>query len=133
MDTTTIIMTVISGLLGGGFIAFLQFMITRHDKKHDKQGEILKAIEKLSGEVEAVKADAEQRDAIMARTHILRFRDELYNNMKHTQEYFDQTMDDIEVYDQFCADHPDFANGRTKAASRFINEEYNRLFKEHKL
>lgn len=133
MDTTTIIMTVISGLLGGGFIAFLQFLITRHDKKHDKQGEILKAIEKLSGEVEAVKADAEQRDAIMARTHILRFRDELYNNMKHTREYFDQTMDDIEVYDQFCADHPDFANGRTKAASRFINEEYNRLFKEHKL
>lgn len=133
MDTTTIIMTVISGLLGGGFIAFLQFLITRHDKKHDKQGEILKAIEKLSGEVEAVKADAEQRDAITARTHILRFRDELYNNMKHTQEYFDQTMDDIEVYDQFCADHPDFANGRTKAASRFINEEYNRLFKEHKL
>ena len=133
MDTTTIIMTVISGLLGGGFIAFLQFLITRHDKKHDKQGEILKAIEKLSGEVEAVKADAEQRDAIMARTHILRFRDELYNNMKHTQEYFDQTMDDIEVYDQFCADHPDFANGSTKAASRFINEEYNRLFKEHKL
>lgn len=120
-------------LLGGGILAFIQFLINRHDAKHDKGAEIITALQKLSKEVEDVREEADRRDAVLSRTHILRFRDELYNDMKHTSEYFEQTLDDIEVYEQYCRAHPDFANGRTKAAASFIREEYTRLFKEHKL
>lgn len=129
MDITNII----NILVGGGILAFIEFLIKRHDAKKDKQGEILKAIGDLSKEIEKVKEDADKRDAVLARTHILRFHDELYNNIDHSRDYFEQTLDDIKVYEQFCDDNPDFANGRTEASARHIREEYDRLFKEHKL
>ena len=80
---------------GGSFLAFLEFLIKRHDDKKGKNKEILDAIGRLSAEVNQVKADADKRDAVLARTHILRFSDELYNDMHHSKEYFEQTLDDI--------------------------------------
>jgi len=124
---------IVSILIGGGLLAFIQFLISRHDEKHDKTKEILEAIKDVKKDVDAVKADAQKQNAVLSRTHILRFRDELYNDMKHTSEYFEQTLDDIEVYEKYCEKNPDFANGRTKAAAKFIRDEYERLFKEHKL
>lgn len=125
--------TVLGFLLGGGFLTFVQFMINRHDSKIDKEDTILSAIKDLSGRVERIEASLDERDAILARTHILRFKDELYNGIHHSEEYFAQTLDDIETYNQFCKDNPKFANGRTKAAAKYIQDEYDRLYKEHKI
>lgn len=129
----TNIQTIFSILLGGGILTFVQFLINRHDSKNDKEDSILSAIKTLSGRVERIEQSLDERDAILARTHILRFKDELYNDIKHSQEYFEQTLDDIQTYDQFCSEHPKFANGRTKAAAKYIQDEYDRLFKAHKL
>lgn len=129
MDITNII----SVLIGGGIITFMEFLIKRHDQKHDKTEEILEAIEKVDKRVGNLEETMDERDAVLARTHILRFRDELYNDQKHTSEYFEQTLDDIATYDRFCESHPKFQNGRTVAAAQFIKDEYQRLFKEHKL
>ena len=125
--------TLLSILLGGGILTFVQFLINRHDSKNNKEDSILEAINKLSGRVEKIESSLDERDAVLARTHILRFKDELYNGIHHSAEYFEQTLDDIQTYDRFCAENPRFANGRTKAASQYIREEYDRLFKEHKL
>ena len=129
----TNIQTIFSILLGGGILTFVQFLINRHDSKNDKEDSILSAIKTLSDRVENIEKSLDERDAILARTHILRFKDELYNDIKHSQEYFEQTLDDIQTYDQFCSEHPKFANGRTKAAAKYIQDEYDRLFKAHKL
>lgn len=125
--------TVLGFVLGGGFLTFVQFMISRHDNKMDKEDNILDAIKTLSDRVERIENSLDERDAVLARTHILRFQDELYNDVKHSKEYFEQTLDDIQTYDRFCADNPKFANGRTKAAAKYIQDEYDRLFKAHKL
>lgn len=125
--------TVLGFVLGGGFLTFVQFMISRHDNKMDKEDSILDAIKALSDRVERIENSLDERDAVLARTHILRFQDELYNDVKHSKEYFEQTLDDIQTYDRFCADNPKFANGRTKAAAKYIQDEYDRLFKAHKL
>lgn len=125
--------TIISVLIGGGILGFVQFLITRNDGKQDKESAILSEIKTLSGRVERIENSLDERDAVLARTHILRFQDELYNDVKHSKEYFEQTLDDIQTYDRFCADNPKFANGRTKAAAKYIKDEYDRLFKEHKL
>lgn len=124
---------VASILLGGGVLAFVQFLINRHDTRNDRQEEVLKAVGKLCEKVDKIEKSLGERDAIQSRTHILRFRDELYDGMKHSQEYFDQVIDDAELYERYCEKNPDFANGRTKAAVRYIRDEYDRLFKEHKL
>lgn len=126
-------MDIISILVGGGILAFMQFLITRYDQKHDRLKGILDRLGDLDKKVGQIEASLDERDAVLARTHILRFRDELYNNIDHSQEYFEQTLDDIQTYDLFCSDHPKFANGRTKAASDYIRSEYDRLFKAHKL
>ena len=125
--------TVLGFVLGGGFLTFVQFMISRHDNKMDKEDSILDAIKTLSDRVERIENSLDERDAVLARTHILRFQDELYNDVKHSKEYFEQTLDDIQTYNQFCTDNPKFANGRTKAAAKYIQDEYDRLFKAHKL
>ena len=129
----TNIQTLLSILLGGGILTFVQFLINRNDSKNNKENAILEEIKGLSGRVERIENSLDERDAVLARTHILRFQDELYNDVKHSKEYFEQTLDDIQTYNQFCEDNPKFANGRTKAAAKFIQEEYDRLFKEHKL
>lgn len=129
----TPLITFFSVLLGGGILTFVQFLISRHDKKHDTTVGILERIDALSAKVDKVEASLDERDAVLARTHILRFRDELYNDIRHSQEYFEQTLDDIQTYDLFCSEHPKFANGRTKAAAKYIQDEYDRLFKAHKL
>lgn len=122
-----------SALIGGGLLAFVQFLISRHDKKHDRFEEVLEMMADIKKEVQEIKMDASRDGAIRSRTSILRFQDELYNDIKHSKEYFDQVLDDIETYEQYCRDHPDFQNGRTKAAAKYIREERDRLFKEHKL
>lgn len=128
-----IIISTASILVGGGILAFIQFLISRHDNRKDKSAEIVDAIHKVDKKVDGLECALEEREAILARTHILRFRDELYNDLKHTSEYFEQTLDDIQTYERYCEAHPKFENGRTKAASQFIREEYQRLFKAHKL
>lgn len=126
-------LTILGFILGGGFLTFIQYLITRHDQKHDQSNAILERLNALDTKVGKIEASLDERDAILARTHILRFKDELYNGIHHSSEYFEQTLDDIQTYDQFCSDHPKFANGRTKAAAKYIQDEYDRLFKEHKL
>lgn len=129
----TALITFFSVLLGGGILTFAQFLISRHDQKHDKTKSIMDSIDALSKKIDKVESSLDERDAVLARTHILRFRDELYNDIRHSQEYFEQTLDDIQTYDLFCSTHPKFANGRTRAAADYIRSEYDRLFKAHKL
>lgn len=127
--------TIFSVLIGGGILGFVQFLITRKDNRQDKESTILSEIKTLSGRVEQIEKSLDERDAVLARTHILRFKDEIYNNgpESHSLEYYEQTLDDIQTYDQFCDVHPKFANGRTKAAAKYIREVYDKLTEEHKL
>lgn len=133
MSTLSILGSIGSVLVGGGILAFIQFLISRHDKKNDKFKEIIDAVNDIKKEVQEIKLDASKSEAVMSRTSILRFQDELYNDIKHSKEYFDQVLDDIDTYEKYCDQHHDFQNGRTKAAAQFIQEERDRLFKEHKL
>lgn len=131
---------VVSVLVGGGLLAFIQFLINRHDNKHDKLKGITDSIEDVKRELKDIKDEigkvrdeADQRDAVQARTHILRFRDELTNDIEHSQDYFDQILDDAKRYEDFCSTHPKFPNGRTDAAIQYIRDEHQRLLKEHKI
>ena len=120
-------------LIGGGLLTFIQFLINRHDSKNDRTKDILKAVADTNTRLTALEKSFAQDKATQARTKILRFRDELYNNIDHSQEYFEQVLDDIEAYNKYCSIHPEFRNGRTKIAAKYINDEYLRLFKAHKL
>ena len=130
MDTWN---AVIGFLLGGSFLTFLQFLINRHDNKQSKTDAVLSAIKDLDGRVERIEKSLDERDAVLARTHILRFSDDIYNGINHSKEYYDQTLDDLKTYNKYCELNPGFANGRTEKAGEYIQKEYDRLIEAHKL
>lgn len=99
---------------------FIQFMITRWDNKKNGIRAVADQIQKLSDKVD-------NNSAVLARTHILRFSDELSNGVIHSQEYFRQQMDDCDTYDQYCAAHPEFKNSYTVAAETHIKTTYQNL------
>lgn len=131
-DMILLLTTIAGGTMGGALVGLIQFLIQRKDEKDGKYAGILNAITKLTAEVQDIRHDQRERDAVLARTHILRFNDELYNNIHHTREYFDQTIDDIKTYNKFCEENPEFANGRTEQAAEFIRNEYERIYRERK-
>lgn len=112
-----IIVTVIAS---GAFYSFIQFLLNRWDTKKG----IEKKVDDLADSFEADKATR-------ARTNILRFCDDLHNHLYHSQDYFRQTIKDIDTYDKYCEKHPEFANGLTKMASEFIQEEYKKQYLEN--
>lgn len=125
-------MDIINILLGGGILAFLQFLITRWDERRGKKNQVVKALEDLSKKVDKIQYTIDEREAVLSRTHILRFNDELYNGISHSKEYFDQTLEDITTYDKFCESHPEFKNARTTLAVQNIKDTYGKLHAEHK-
>lgn len=123
-------MSVINSFLGGGVVAaallFIQFLINRHD---DRDRDIL-CIKKKLEQIEAFQLEAK---ASTARTNILRFADELYNNIHHSKEYFDQILTDIDEYNAYCSNHPNYKNSKAEHATEIVKETYKQLYKEHKL
>lgn len=111
---------VIAIICSGAFFSFIQYMINRWDSK--------RGIEK---KVDSLSDNFDEYKATQARTHILRFSDELHNNLFHSKDYFKQTIADIDTYEKYCEKHPDFSNGLTVMASEYIKEEYKkRYFKD---
>lgn len=104
-----------------------------HTIRHFFIGGIDRQLADIKTEVDGIRDTIEEREAVLARTHILRFNDELLNEIHHTNEYFLQTLDDIKTYDNFCLKHPEFTNGRTLQATENIKRTYERLFDKHKL
>lgn len=124
-DILTIVGSIIVAIVSSGLI---QYFITRHDNKKnlvkvfkEEVGLIRKDVSKVSGELQ-------EHKATLARTHILRFADELHDGKYHSDEYFRQQILDIDTYNRYCETHPDFANGLTRMASEYIRDEYRKRF-----
>ena len=103
-----------------GFWAVIQYVIQRRDGRKKQLDEISDKLTQLSEKVDA-------NAAVLARTHILRFSDELSNGIQHSQEYFRQQLDDIDTYEEFCINHPSFRNSYTVMAADHIRRTYEVL------
>ncbi len=116
----------IAVLTAGGGFSCVQFLISLAFDRKDKTKDIETKIDALSEKID-------ENQAILARTHILRFSDELKNGIEHSAEYFRQQLDDCDTYDKYCETHPDFKNSYTMIANKHIKETFERLTKEGKL
>ena len=72
-----------------------------------------------------------QKDAEDARHHILRFGDEIKNKVRHSEEYFNQILDDITKYEKYCNEHKDFQNARTVQTTEIIKRVYKKCYEEN--
>ena len=136
VSTTELIISVIVAVLGSsGLFAFIQFLVTRKDKKDDKISGLQKAVEDLKSTIEendnkfhqaidALTAQMEKSSVIQARIRILRSTDEIRKGVEHSYEYFRQLNQDITEYEQYCTANPNFKNNEAVNSIEYINKIY---------
>ena len=73
--------------------------------------------------------EEEEKEQLRHRTIILRFADEMYQGIYHSQDHFEEIIDVIKKYDNYCDLHPGFKNGRTETAAKIINDQYQECLK----
>lgn len=94
-------------------------------------GELIEKVEKLETDVGTINDKVDESGAKTARARILRFGDEIIHGVRHSKEHFDDILDDITDYENYCETHPKFKNGKTGLTSNLIKDTYQKCLKEH--
>ena len=116
----SIIAIVIAVVASGGLWGFIQYLISRKDKTAEKIDKIMEIVTEVSNRVDTT-------NATNARTRILRFDDELINGVHHSREYFQQTLEEIDTYEEYCDRHPKYRNNACTLAIEHIRRVYTKL------
>lgn len=119
--------TVLGGLLGGGLIGFIEFLIRRRDDKALKHDEVLAKLEAISKKIGDIEERMDRERADNTRRNILLFDDELRRTIPHSEESFNQILEDINFYNTYCRLNPTYENSKAVNAIANINEVYQHV------
>ena len=101
------------------------------EKKFDeRQDEFEKKLDGVHEELDNLKEREEIKEADAMRNRILRFADELRQHMRHSKEYFEQVLSEIDTYLAFCRSNDDYPNSKADAAIKYTLECYEKVLKE---
>ena len=84
-------------------------------------------MEKMQTTLDAHIREDEDERARNQRYRILRFYDEMCDKRKHSESHFEDILDDIDAYEEYCEGHPDFKNNRGKVAMEYIKASYHAI------
>lgn len=94
-------------------------------------GDVITKLESIKDRLTKLEEHDEQQDAtrdkdkaLDARRRILRFADEIRRKEKHSEEHFNNVLDDITSYKGYCETHKDFANDRARLSIKRIEQVY---------
>lgn len=91
------------------------------DRKKDKQDQIISEINEVKSELNKHIEDDKKHRADMSRARILRFSDELRRGISHSEESFNNILEDIDNYISYCTQHESvYINSKANAAIRNI-------------
>lgn len=114
---------------GGGVVLVMLTVIQLAPIKVNPWSKIAKVIGRaLNAEVMDKLVESE---ATNARYRILRFDDEIRHKVKHTEEHFNQIMDDIDNYERYCNSHPNYKNSRAASAIENTRRTYEKCRQEN--
>lgn len=112
-------------------IAIIPTVISNRKKTEksikDGNSETEKRIDKIQSTLNAHIREDEDDNARNRRTRILRFYDEMCEGKLHSESHFEDIIEDIDEYEKYCQNHPDYKNNRGQAAMRYINDTYNKI------
>lgn len=97
----------------------------------DKLDDMEKKINRIEERDISQDAALQQEKAKAARRRILRCSDEIRSGIKHSEEFFNDVMDDITFYKQYCRENPKFENERAVMAIRLIEQTYEKCHKNN--
>jgi type II secretory pathway pseudopilin PulG len=148
------VLTIVLSIIGSSAVfTFIQFLITRKDTKNSKLEELTKEIKSVNENVNTMKDEMHQsiKDlsekmnendekirqehlktvADTRRVRILRGSDEIKLKVRHSEEWFDQTNEDITEYEHYCDEHPGYKNNKAVHAIANINSAYQKALKDN--
>lgn len=114
---------------GGGILILLLTLIQVTPLKLNPWSVVAKALGKALTVDVLDKLD--ENTASTCRYRLIRFDDELRHHVKHTEEHFDQILDDITIYERYCKEHPNYPNSKAILAIENIKSTYIKCREEN--
>lgn len=120
------VVTQFLGMLITGLVSIIVALISSNGfwSRIEKKNGLKQKIDEISSKID-------ENEAKGARRRILRFSDEITQQVRHTKDYFDDILADIDLYERYCKDHPNFPNNRTLMAETNIKATYQQCLVEH--
>ncbi len=84
----------------------------------------------LDKKIDKLQCSSDQGMAYTWRYRILRFNDEILHGQKHSKEHFDQILEDVQNYENYCIENPKFPNNKAVFAIRNIKNVYQKCTDE---
>lgn len=95
-------------------------------------GELSEKVDRLARDFE-FHLKAEEEDKVRAtRRRILRCEGDLRRGIVYTKEAFDELLRDVDSYNKYCNDHPEYENSKTVLAIDYILDTYAVYMKDNK-
>lgn len=76
-------------------------------------------------------AREDERNACIARQRILRFGDEVRHGQNHSEEHYNDILEDITAYENYCDTHPNFKNQKAQSTIKIIVKAYERHMQQN--
>lgn len=102
-------------------------------KLDDEIHQVEEEIHKVDSKVDSLQTEfnnhvnnVQERDALNSRRRILEFNDKVIQHEFHTQESWNQILEDIDTYEDYCLKHPDFPNNKCLLAIDHLKEQYEK-------
>lgn len=87
-------------------------------------GELIVKVNNMSSELNQHIQKTEETRIRQARQRILRFSDDIMLGKNHSQEHYNDILDDINIYETYCNNHPNYVNNKAKVAIELIRDTY---------
>lgn len=108
-----------------------QFGKAANKEMLDKLSNLEAKVDKLEKRDNEQDAKQEEEKAKAARRRILRCSDEIRSKQRHSEEYFNDVLDDITFYTQYCDTHPKFKNEKAVMAINLVERAYNKCIDDN--
>lgn len=124
VDWTAVIVAGIAFLGSTGIWTLVDHRQQRRADREMQDNEVMKELKAIRQEIGKLKETVDENEAKASRIRILKFADEIFMDMNHSKDSFDQCMSDITFYETYCDDHPRFKNHQTEETVGYIKEVY---------
>lgn len=75
--------------------------------------------------------ESDSREASRIRERILIFSAQLGRGWRHTEEMYVDILSDIDWYEEFCSNHPEYHNSRAVSAIHHVRRDFERRLLSH--
>lgn len=113
--------TLFTAIVGSTAVASLiQFFVTRSDDRNGKMQKIFRSISDLRDVFDLYRAKCARRDILAA-------SDDVRYGTRHSKEWWNQILEDITEYNQYCDAHPEFKNNKAVHAIAHLDTTYAKI------